>query len=303
MTTRWARSIHDTVPSTNCAVTPRRSAIHRWAVQVFFHSDPTRNTIDPVIVPLAMQPIEAIRVPDRHRDIATSFLFSLIFVKPRETQFTALVSGPLRQITCTSHVHAPFLLLLYGSGECIGYAAQTHLIHAVSASARKQENEHPALVLFGRRAECSVTHPLQTPCPARARPRLRAIHRAHIRTVEPIGARSPPSSSSPPSHALRFVPTADTCPTAQLTVLRGPFTPLDAFYTHIVVPACASSPGRYLLPRARCKSPSADLRWAWSASRSSVYARDTRRDALHSRHGLSAWRCACVHPPHPLLSY
>lgn len=132
-----------------------------------------------------------------------------------------------------------------------------------------------------KRTWCSAAHPLQAPRPARARPRLRAIHRAHIRTVEPIGARSPRQCifAAVPMH---FVSTADACPTAQLTVVLGPFTQLDAFYTHIVVPACASSPGRYLLPRARCKLPSADLRWAWSALRSSVYARDTRRDALHA---------------------
>ena len=93
----------------------------------FFRTDPTRNTIDPVIATLAYQIIQLF--PETKELIAQSIESNpLIFEQTFETQLQVLIVAPIRHL----HISETLLLIIDGIDECTGAEIQINLIRTFS---------------------------------------------------------------------------------------------------------------------------------------------------------------------------
>lgn len=115
----------------------------------FFRTDPTRNTIMPVVATLVYQIIQILpSVKDHILSIVERN--PLIFQQSFETQLEELLIRPLRGLR-TSGLAWRLLLIIDGIDECNGL---NHQIDLVSTTAKVlAAKDVPVIVMFGSRAE------------------------------------------------------------------------------------------------------------------------------------------------------
>ena len=96
----------------------------------FFRTDPTRNTLQPVVATLVYQLI--IQLPHLRAIVIPRVEFDpLIFTKSLETQLRYLVFEPLQQLHRERLLNI-VVLMFDGVDECNGYENQTHLIRLIA---------------------------------------------------------------------------------------------------------------------------------------------------------------------------
>ncbi|KJA20950.1 hypothetical protein HYPSUDRAFT_100372, partial [Hypholoma sublateritium FD-334 SS-4] len=118
----------------------------------FFRTDPTRNTIDPVIATLAYQIIKLF--PETKEFIVRSIESDpLIFEQTFATQLDVLIVTPIRRLQ-VSGMNLTLLLIVDGVDECTDDATQVDLIHTFSKLL--QHRDLPLIILFGSRLESQL---------------------------------------------------------------------------------------------------------------------------------------------------
>ncbi|KJA29528.1 hypothetical protein HYPSUDRAFT_31437 [Hypholoma sublateritium FD-334 SS-4] len=237
----------------------------------FFRTDAARNGPKPVVATLAYQLMESI--PElRSIVIPRIQADALVFTKSLETQFRALVFGPLLQLQSGSSLQQKtVVLLLDGVDECVGYDKQAQIIRIIADFVKTQA--FPLVAFFGSRAETQLCAEFRAPARAgvllqlaldtdyRADGDIRHFLTdsfATIRSTHPF--RRALRDSNWPDHAavddlvhrasgqfiyasvaLNFISAANQDPARLLAVVRGlrpsgkltPFAQLDALYRHI----------------------------------------------------------------------
>ncbi|KJA20326.1 hypothetical protein HYPSUDRAFT_816685 [Hypholoma sublateritium FD-334 SS-4] len=126
----------------------------------FFRTDPTRNTIKPIVPTLAYQLIQSIPALD---SIITSKIQShpLIFNESLDTQFEMLIFGPLRQLHKETPFEKAIVFLLDGVDECSGNDSQVSVIRTISEFVA--EKSVPLLAIFSSRAESHLQMAFNSP--------------------------------------------------------------------------------------------------------------------------------------------
>ncbi len=119
----------------------------------FFRTDPSRNTIKPVVATLAYQLIRAIPALD---SIISPKIQSdpLVFNESLETQFNSLIFESLQQLHKESPLQKAIVLLADGVDECSGDENQVNFIHSISQFVA--EKSVPLIVIFASRTESQL---------------------------------------------------------------------------------------------------------------------------------------------------
>ncbi|KJA20944.1 hypothetical protein HYPSUDRAFT_763685 [Hypholoma sublateritium FD-334 SS-4] len=118
----------------------------------FFHTDATRNTVDPVVATLAYQIIQLL--PETKDSIVHAVeSHPLIFEQTLATQLEVLIVAPIRRLP-TSDMCSALLLIVDGVDECTGASVQMDLIHTFAELLQKRDL--PLLILFGSRRESQI---------------------------------------------------------------------------------------------------------------------------------------------------
>ncbi|KJA20394.1 hypothetical protein HYPSUDRAFT_142347, partial [Hypholoma sublateritium FD-334 SS-4] len=126
----------------------------------FFRTDPSRNTVAPVIATLVHQILQCIPALT---EIILPIIQSdpLIFNKSLETQFEYLVFKPLRQLHNRSLYQQTLVLLFDGLDECHNEMDQVSLIRILSSFVGT--TAYPVMVFFASRAENHISVPFKSP--------------------------------------------------------------------------------------------------------------------------------------------
>ncbi|KJA29529.1 hypothetical protein HYPSUDRAFT_31439 [Hypholoma sublateritium FD-334 SS-4] len=126
----------------------------------FFRTDPSRNTIDPVVATLVYQLIK--QIPDLASIVIPRIQVDpIIFKESFETQFQTLIYEPLQQLHSVSPFQKAILLLLDGVDECEGAWNQKTLISTLIHLL--QSKSIPMIVLFASRTENQIKGQFQSP--------------------------------------------------------------------------------------------------------------------------------------------
>ncbi len=235
----------------------------------FFRSDPTRNTVNPVVATIVDQLIRAI--PGLHPIIIPIIQEDpLIFTKSLETQFRLLVFAPLLELDNLSVAIRPPVLLFDGVDECNDYNNQISLIRVVSHFISGRA--YPVIVFFASRAEPLLNAAFREPYTSKILREITLDNNysadncirlfldrsfAHIKNTHHLRHTLNPewpsredveiivSKSSRQfifaAVSIKFISTPDENPAAQLKIILGlrpvetsnPFAQLDALYVHI----------------------------------------------------------------------
>ena len=235
----------------------------------FFRTDPTRNTIDPVIGTLVYQLIQSI--PDLDAIITPKIRSNpLIFQDSFETQFRELIFESLKQLHNESPLEKPVVFLVDGVDECSGHENQDKIIHTIARFV--SEKLVPLIVIFASRTESQLRMAFDEPevdCILRRLP-LDTDYRAaddirlflddsfsKIKRTHPFRSSIKPEWPTPlllqeivdkssnqfiyASVVIKFLFSPHLHPVQQLDIVRGlhpagdltPFAQLDALYRHI----------------------------------------------------------------------
>ncbi|KJA23437.1 hypothetical protein HYPSUDRAFT_201454 [Hypholoma sublateritium FD-334 SS-4] len=116
----------------------------------FFRTDPTRNSIQPVVATLVHQLVQ--QLPDLLAIIVPKIQSDpLIFRKSLETQLGYLIFEPLRQLHRECPMKTNVVLLVDGVDECAGHENQKGLVRAIASFLSPRDI--PVVAFFGSRAE------------------------------------------------------------------------------------------------------------------------------------------------------
>ncbi|KAF8956885.1 hypothetical protein BDZ97DRAFT_144482 [Flammula alnicola] len=124
----------------------------------FFRTDPTRNSVEPLIATLAYQ--LALTFPDTQHLISRAIdRDPLVFETSFESQLSSLIIEPLREIRSLSdgsnNVAPPFLIIIDGLDECDGREVQINIIYTIADALR--DKDLPILFLITSRPEKQIT--------------------------------------------------------------------------------------------------------------------------------------------------
>ncbi len=119
----------------------------------FFRTDPTRNTIKPLVATLAYQLIRAIPALDAIISLKIQS-DPLIFNESLETQFNSLIFKSLQQLHKESPLQKAIVLLADGVDECSGNENQVNFIHSISQFVAGKSV--PLIVIFASRTESQL---------------------------------------------------------------------------------------------------------------------------------------------------
>lgn len=231
----------------------------------FFRSDPTRNSITPLVATLAYQLIQLI--PAMKEPILSIVNADpLIFQQSFDTQFDKLIIQPLRKLPDGWKL----LLIIDGVDECNGRDNQTHIIRIVAQMLSSRDL--PLIVMFGSRTENQLKMAFNAPKVSSILRRMPLDNNylpeddirlflcdefTEIKQTHPFSDLLDTKWPEPPllegivtkssgqfvyaAVVMKFVSSPHLHPAQQLEIVRGlrptgsatPFAQLDALYCHI----------------------------------------------------------------------
>ena len=235
----------------------------------FFRTDPTRNTVKPIVATLAYQLIQAIPALD---SIITPKIRSnpLIFNESLETQFKVLIFESLQQLHKEAPLENAVVFLVDGVDECTGDDDQTNIIRTIAQFVA--EKAVPMIAIFASRGEAQlqmafnsrkidkILRRLALDSDYRAEDDIRLFldnSFAEIKDTHPFRSSIEDKWPTPSilqeivdkssnqfiygSVIIKFISSPRLHPVQQLAIVRGlrptgkltPFAQLDALYRHI----------------------------------------------------------------------